>query len=382
MMIVKNKLRHKWISQFYIIVGLVVLPCLKAEGVIFYSSDETKSDIHTILYNNQVVEETDVGLFSSLNRLSFAPLKLNVFYRHFSDLEQRNYKSFKKQVHIKVFTWNCDALFKGVCFINCDQQRDYYRQCKRGISDIQKFFKSIEKNLNRYASREKTKAQRLNEQLEKIYSQSDSWVDQLVLCDNMSEEISELSGLLTDLFKKGEDLQNFREIFNTVKHNYADFPKQIEALRDELGGTEEDEIINKVLDVLERLYGNKIIPNFNSFIYDFIDSYDHFNSVDVENLLKTLLDSILHLLSISRTNILDTLEQIRYDVMEATTAFTDQQWRFERISRVIPKNIRYSIIKTEEKISEYEQIKKVKKPMEVNHRTYNYPSRGVFDFEP
>jgi len=182
MTIVRKKLRRRWISKFYVIVGFLTLPYYSISEAIFYSSDDTRTNVHTILYNTQTIEKTDVGLFSS--------------------------------------------------------------------------------------------------------------------------------------------------------------------------------------------------------IHAFTDSYDDFDNTNVENLIKTLLDSVLHLLSISRTSIIDSIKRIDYDIMEATTAFTDQQWHFERISRVIPKRIRYSIIKTEEKISEYEQIKKVKKPMEVNHRTYNYPSRGVFDFEP
>jgi len=384
MTIVRKKLRRRWISKFYVIVGFLTLPYYSTSEAIFYSSDDTRTNVHTILYNTQTIEKTDVGLFSSLTQFSFAPFNLGIFYRHFSDLEKRNFKNFKEQVYIKVFTWDCGALFGGTCFFNCDEKKKYYRQCQRATKDIQKFFKNMSKNLNRYANREKAKARRLNERLKKVNNKRYDWVDQLTLCDNLSEEISELSELLIDLFKQGEDLQSFREIFNTVKNNYADlnFSKQIEVIRDELDNTREDELVHELLDVLEHLHVNEIIPNLNSFIYDFTDSYDDFDNTNVENLIKTLLDSVLHLLSISRTSIIDSIKRIDYDIMEATTAFTDQQWRFERISRVIPKNIRYSIIKTEEKISEYEQIKKVKKPMEVNHRTYNYPSRGVFDFEP
>ena len=381
-MIVRKKLRYKLINKFYVVViGLLTLPYYSASEAIFYSSDNTRTDIHTILYNAQVVEKTEVGLFSSLTSFSFAPFNLNIFYRHFADLEQRNFSNFKEQIYIKVFTWDCGALFGGTCFINCDQKKEFYRQCRRGNNDISIFFNNMMNNLHQRINREKAKEQNLNKRVEEIRGQYDSWKYQLDLCDAVHLEIFQLLEIFSEFFKKGKELQNISEMLSIMgsSQDYLNFLEQIEFVKETLGSTEDHLLIGEFLDTLENLYINEIIPNISSFMYDFFNSYDDFDNTDIENLIKTLLDSILHLISVSRENIISSLNQVEYDLHKAVEALSKQKTRTQTISELIPRNIRYSIIQTEEAISEHDQIQKVEKRREVNHRTYRYHSRDFLE---
>ena len=380
-MIVNNKLRYKLISKFYIVVSLLFSSYYSAGEGIFYSNDDTRTNIHTILYNVQDIEKMEIGLFSSLTQLSFAPFNLNIVYRHFVDLEQKNFKSFKEQIYIKVFTWDCNALFRGMCFINCDQKREFYRQCKRGNNDISIFFKNMPHNLHEKINREKAKEQHLDKRVEKIRSQYNSQEYQLALYDNIHREVFQLLEIFSEFSISGKELQNINEMLSIMRSNqgYLNFLEQIEVIRETLDVTEDNLLISEFLDALEYLYINGIIPNLSSFMYDFIDSYDDFNNTDVENLIKTLLDSILHLISMSRENIVNSLNQINYDLYQADGALSKQQKRTQTVSRLIPKAIRYSIIKTEEAISEHDQIQKIKKQREVNYSTHRYHSRGFLE---
>lgn len=380
-MIVKHKLRYKLISKFYVIIGLLISSCYSTGEGIFYSSDNTSTNIHTILYNVQVVERTEIGLFSSLTRFSYAPFDLNIFYRHFSDLEKKNFSSFREQIYIKVFTWDCDALFKGMCFMNCDQKKEFYRQCKRGNDDISTFFGNMLNNLQKKVDREKAREQHLDEKMKEIRDQYNNWNRQLNLCEGILQEVFQLLEIFSEFFTKEKELQNINEMLNIMRSNQDDlnFLEQIEAVRETLDGTEDNVLINEFLDTLESLYVNEIIPNLSSFMYDFIESYDHFNSDDVENLVKTLLDSILHLISISRENIVKSLNKAHYDLYQADQALSKQQKRTRAVSKLIPNNISYSIIKTEEAISENDQIQNVAKKREVDYRVDRYRSRSFFE---